>query len=104
MGSSQLSFKPMKSLPKEPVNKLFDIDSISIQVEPVKARADKAAVTDFTDRLTENKAAVMPAHNCFATRNAVCAIVIKGGETEAAGTPEELLGSNEFCRMFSRTL
>ncbi len=99
MGSSQLSFKPMKSLPKEPVNKLFDIDSISIQVEPVKA-----AVTDFTDRLTENKAAVMPAHNCFATRNAVCAIVIKGGETEAAGTPEDLLGSSEFCRMFSRTL
>ena len=99
MGSSQLSFKPMKSLPKEPVNKLFDIDCISVQVEP-----DKAAVTDFTDRLTENKAAVMPAHNCFATRNAVCAIVIKGGETEAAGTPEELLGSSEFCRMFSRTL
>ena len=99
MGSSQLSFKPMKSLPKEPVNKLFDIDSISIQVEP-----DKAAVTDFTDRLTENKAAVMPAHNCFATRNAVCAIVIKGGEIEAAGTPEELLGSSELCRMFSRTL
>ena len=89
----------MKSLPKEPVNKLFDIDSISVQVEP-----DKAAVTDFTDRLTENKAAVMPAHNCFATRNAVCAIVIKGGETEAAGTPEELLGSSEFCRMLSRTL
>ena len=99
MGSSQLSFKPMKSLPKEPVNKLFDIDSISIQVEP-----DKAAVTDFTDRLTENKAAVMPAHNCFATRNAVCAIVIKGGEIEDAGTPEELLGSSELCRMFSRTL
>ena len=89
----------MKSLPKEPVNKLFDIDSISIQVEP-----DKAAVTDFTNRLTENKAAVMLAHNCFATRNADCATVIKGGETEAAGTPEELLGSSELCRMFSRTL
>lgn len=94
----------MKSLPKEFVNKLFDIGGIAVRVEPDKVCAAKAAVTDFTDRLMENKAAVMLAHNCFATRNADCAIVIKGGEVEAAGTPEELPGSKEFCRMFSRTL
>lgn len=58
-------------------------------------------VTEAMDHLMENKTTVMIAHSCAATRNADYVIVMKDGMVEAYGTPEELLQTNEYYRMFS---
>lgn len=63
----------------------------------------EALVTDAMDKLMQDKTTVMIAHNYAATRNADYIIVMKDGVAEAAGTPEELLKSNEYYRMFINT-
>ena len=64
----------------------------------------EAAVTEAMDHLMEGRTTVMIAHNFAATRNADYIIVMKDGTVEAAGTPEELQETNEYYRMFSKTL
>lgn len=64
----------------------------------------EAMVTEAMDHLMEGKTTVMIAHNFAATRNADYIIVMKDGTVEAAGTPEELQETNEYYRMFSKTL
>ena len=63
-----------------------------------------AAVTEAMDHLMEGRTTIMIAHNFAATRNADYIIVMKDGTVEAAGTPEELQETNEYYRMFSKTL
>ena len=46
----------------------------------------------------------MIAHNYAATRNADYIIVMKDGAVKAAGTPDELLKTNEYYKMFVKTL
>ena len=64
----------------------------------------EAAVTEAMDHLMEGRTTIMIAHNFAATRNADYIIVMKDGMVEAAGTPEELQETNEYYRMFSKTL
>ena len=64
----------------------------------------EAMVTQAMDKLMEGKTSVMIAHNYAATRNADYIIVMRDGRVEAQGTPEELQSTNEFYRMFSKTL
>lgn len=64
----------------------------------------EAAVTEAMDHLMECRTTIMIAHNFAATRNADYIIVMKDGTVEAAGTPEELQETNEYYRMFSKTL
>lgn len=64
----------------------------------------EAQVTQALDKLMENKTTIMIAHNYAATRNADYIIVLKDGALEAAGTPEELLDTNEYYKIFSKTL
>lgn len=59
---------------------------------------------DALDRLTENRTAVMIAHSCAATKNAGSIIVMRDGVIEAEGTPAELENSNEYYKLFSKTL
>ena len=61
-------------------------------------------MTQAMDKLMEGKTTVMIAHNYAATRNADYIIVMRDGRVEAQGTPEELQSTNEFYRMFSKTL
>ena len=64
----------------------------------------EALVTEALDNLMENKTTIMIAHNYAATKNADYIIVMKDGMAEAAGTPEELLETNKFYQMFSKTV
>ena len=64
----------------------------------------EALVTEALNNLMENKTTIMIAHNYGATINADYIIVMKDGVAEAAGTPEELLETNKFYRMFSKTV
>lgn len=64
----------------------------------------EAMVTEAMDHLMENKTTIMIAHNYAATKNADYIIVMKDGTVEAAGTPEELLETNEYYQMFRKTL
>ena len=64
----------------------------------------EAQVTEALDHLMQNKTTIMIAHNYAATRNADHVIVMKDGTVEAAGTPEELLATNEYYQIFSKTL
>lgn len=64
----------------------------------------EAAVTEALDHLMEDKTTVMIAHNYAATRNADYIIVMKDGAVEAAGTPAALLETNEYYKMFCKTL
>lgn len=64
----------------------------------------EAEVTGAMDELMRDKTTIMIAHNYAATRNADCIIVMKDGAVEAAGTPDELLKTNEYYRMFVKTL
>lgn len=52
----------------------------------------------------ENRTAVMIAHSCAATKNAGSIIVMRDGVIEAEGSPKELEGSNEYYKLFSKTL
>lgn len=64
----------------------------------------EAQVTEAMDALMQNKTTVMIAHSYAATKNADYVIVISGGKVEAAGTPDELLQTNEYYRMFVKTI
>ncbi len=64
----------------------------------------EALVTEALEHLTQGRTTVMIAHNFAATRHADYIIVMKDGTVEAAGTPEELQKTNEYYRMFSKTL
>ncbi len=64
----------------------------------------EAMVTETMDRLMQNKAPIMIAHNYAATKNADYIIVMRDGTVEAAGTPEELRETNEYYRMFCKNL
>lgn len=61
----------------------------------------EAKVTDALNQLMKNKTTIMIAHNYAATCNADYVIVMRDGAVEAAGTPEELLKSNEYYQLFS---
>ena len=63
----------------------------------------EAEVTGAMDELMRDKTTIMIAHNYAATRNADYIIVMKDGAVEAAGTPDELLKTNEYYRMFVKT-
>lgn len=62
----------------------------------------EALVTEAMDNLMRDKTTIMIAHNYAATRNADYVIVMKDGTVEAAGTPEELLETNEYYKIFSK--
>lgn len=64
----------------------------------------EAMVTEALGNLMENRTTIMIAHNYSATKNADNVIVMRDGQVEASGTPEELLETNEYYQMFSRTL
>ena len=64
----------------------------------------EAMVTEALDHLMENKTTIMIAHNYAATKNADHVIVMRDGTVEAAGSPEELLKTNEYYQIFSKTL
>lgn len=64
----------------------------------------EAEVTGAMDELMRDKTTIMIAHNYAATRNADYIIVMKDGAVEAAGTPDELLKTNEYYKMFVKTL
>ena len=63
----------------------------------------EAQVTQALERLMEGKTTVMIAHNYAATRSADYIVVMKDGAVEAAGTPEELLRTNEYYQKFCMT-
>lgn len=52
----------------------------------------------------ENRTAVVIAHSYAATKNAGNIIVMRDGVVEAEGSPKELEGSNEYYKLFSKTL
>lgn len=64
----------------------------------------EAEVTGAMDELMRDKTTIMIAHNYAATRNADYIFVMKDGAVEAAGTPDELLKTNEYYKMFVKTL
>lgn len=64
----------------------------------------EAAVTEAMDNLMKDKTTVMIAHNYAATKNADYVIVMKDGTVEAAGSPEELLETNDYYKLFAKTL
>lgn len=64
----------------------------------------EALVTDALDKLMENRTTIMIAHSYAATKNADNIIVMRDGVIEAEGTPAELESSNEYYRLFSKTL
>ncbi len=64
----------------------------------------EALVTQAMDNLMENRTTVMIAHNYAATKNADYIIVMKDGAVEAAGTPDELSQTNDYYKMFIKTL
>lgn len=63
----------------------------------------EALVTDAMDKLMQDKTTIMIAHSYAATKNADYVIVMREGVAEAAGTPAELLKTNEYYQIFSRT-
>lgn len=63
----------------------------------------EAMVTEAMANLMRGKTTVMIAHNYAATRSADHIIVMNDGAVEAEGAPEELLGSNDYYRLFSQT-
>lgn len=64
----------------------------------------EAMVTEALDHLMKNKTTIMIAHNYAATKNADNIIVMRDGEVEASGTPEEMLNNNDYYQLFSQTL
>lgn len=63
----------------------------------------EALVTQAMDNLMKNKTTIMIAHNYAATKNADHIIVMRDGQVEAEGSPEELLENNEYYQMFVKT-
>ena len=64
----------------------------------------EALVTDALNKLMENRTTIMIAHSYAATKNAHNVIVMCDGTVEAQGTPAELEETNEYYKLFSRTL
>ncbi len=64
----------------------------------------EAMVTEALDHLMQDKTTIMIAHNYAATKNADNIIVMREGTVEASGTPEEMLKTNAYYQIFSRTL
>ena len=64
----------------------------------------EAMVTEALDNLMKNKTTIMIAHNYAATKNADNIIVMRDGTVEAEGTPEELMKTNTYYQMFTKTL
>ena len=64
----------------------------------------EAMVTEALDNLMQNKTTIMIAHNYAATKNADNIIVMRDGTVEAEGTPAQLLETNEYYQMFTKTL
>ncbi len=64
----------------------------------------EALVTDALDRLMQGRTTIMIAHSFAATKNADNIIVMKDGSPEAAGSPAELEKTNDYYRLFSKTL
>lgn len=64
----------------------------------------EALVTDALNKLMENRTTIMIAHSYAATKNADNVIVMRDGVVEAEGSPEELESSNEYYKLFSKTL
>ena len=63
-----------------------------------------ALVSEAMDNLMKNRTTVMIAHSFAATRNADYVIVMREGTVEAAGTPDELEKTNEYYKLFSKSL
>ena len=64
----------------------------------------EAQVTAALNNLMKDKTTIMIAHNYAATKNADNVIVMRDGQVEASGSPEELLQNNAYYQMFSKTL
>ena len=64
----------------------------------------EALVTEALDNLMKNKTTILIAHNYAAAKNADNIIVMRDGTVEAEGTPEELVKTNEYYRLFTKTL
>ncbi len=60
-------------------------------------------VTRTFEKLMAGRTTVMIAHSAAAARLADHIVVMKEGRVEAEGTPEELLKTNEYYRLFSKT-
>ncbi len=63
-----------------------------------------ALVSEAMDNLMKNRTTVMIAHSFAATKNADYVIVMREGTVEAAGTPDELEKTNEYYKLFSKSL
>lgn len=64
------------------------------------AKSEKL-VSEALANLMKGRTTVMIAHNYSATRNASHIVVMKDGRVEAEGTPEELMETNEYYRIFA---
>lgn len=60
-------------------------------------------VSEAFSKLMEGRTTLMIAHSYAVTRMADYVVVMKDGQVEATGTPEELLESNEYYQVFART-
>ena len=63
-----------------------------------------ALVTEAMDRLMKDRTTVMIAYSYEAAKRADYVIVMRDGTVEAAGTPDELRRSNEYYRLFAKTM
>lgn len=63
-----------------------------------------ALVSEAMDNLMKNRTTIMIAHSFAATKNADYVIVMREGTVEAAGTPDELEKTNEYYKLFSKSL
>lgn len=64
----------------------------------------EAKVTAALNALMAGRTTVMIAHSWAATRNADYVVVLRSGQVEAAGTPEELVKTNDYYRTFANSL
>ena len=64
----------------------------------------EALVTQALDKLMEGRTTIMIAHNYAATKNADNIIVMKDGQVEACGTPEEMEKTNAYYQLFAKTV
>lgn len=60
-------------------------------------------VTGTFEKLMEGRTTLMVAHSRAATRMADHIVVMRNGRVEAEGSPQELLKTNEYYRLFSQT-
>ena len=63
-----------------------------------------ALVSEAMDNLMKDRTTVMIAHSFAATKNADYVIVMREGTVEATGTPDELEKTNEYYKLFSKSL